>query len=73
MLSCGHFTASFCYFHILHFQNYSHLSAKNLQRQLEVLELDSRIWSANAKEYEQVLSCSLEYCTTRDEIDEVGL
>ncbi|XP_052580379.1 coiled-coil domain-containing protein 141 isoform X3 [Peromyscus californicus insignis] len=51
--------------------NCSHLSAKNLQRQLEVLELDSRIWSANAKEYEQVLSCSLEYCTTRDEINEI--
>ncbi|XP_076425859.1 coiled-coil domain-containing protein 141 isoform X3 [Peromyscus maniculatus bairdii] len=58
-------------FHQVKEENYSHLSAKNLQRQLEVLELDSRIWSANAKEYEQVLSCSLEYCTTRDEIDEL--
>lgn len=63
----------FCYFHILHFQNCSNISAKNLQQQLEALELDSRNWSAQAKEYERVLSCSLEYCTTRDEINEVGL
>ncbi|XP_036041707.1 LOW QUALITY PROTEIN: coiled-coil domain-containing protein 141 [Onychomys torridus] len=51
--------------------NCSHLSTKNLQRQLEVLELDSGIWILNAKEHEQVLSCSLEYCTTRDEINEL--
>ncbi|KAL6036062.1 hypothetical protein STEG23_017983, partial [Scotinomys teguina] len=46
------------------------ISAKNLQQQLEVLELESRDWSANAKDHEQALSCSLEYCTTRDEINE---
>lgn len=63
---CGHLTGSSCYFHILHFQNCSNISAKSLQQQLEALELDSRDWSAKAKEYEQVLACSLEYCTTRE-------
>lgn len=62
-----------CYFHILHSQNCSNISAKNLQQQLEALELESRSWSAQAKEHERVLSCSLEYCTARDEISEVGL
>ncbi|XP_051023041.1 coiled-coil domain-containing protein 141 [Acomys russatus] len=51
--------------------NCSSISAKNLQQQLEALERDSRNWSAKAKEYEQVLSCSLEYCATQDEINEV--
>ncbi|XP_031226604.1 coiled-coil domain-containing protein 141 isoform X3 [Mastomys coucha] len=51
--------------------NCSNISAKNLQQQLEALELDSKNWSAYAKESEQVLSCSLEYCTTRDEINEL--
>ncbi|MEJ1278294.1 coiled-coil domain containing 141 [Cricetulus griseus] len=50
--------------------NCSNISAENLQQQLEVLELESRNWSANAKECERVLSCSLEYCSTRDEINE---
>lgn len=72
MWSRGRFTASPCYFHTLHFQNCSNISAKNLQQQLEALELDSREWSASAKEYERVLSCSLEFCTTREEINEVG-
>lgn len=66
------FPASSCYFHILHFQNCSNISAKSLQQQLEVLELDSREWSAGAKEHERVLSCILEFCTTREEINEVG-
>ncbi|XP_052038731.1 coiled-coil domain-containing protein 141 [Apodemus sylvaticus] len=51
--------------------NCSNISAKNLQQQLEALELDSRNWSGQAKEYERVLSCSLEYCTARDEINEL--
>lgn len=51
--------------------NCSNISAKSLQQQLEALELDSRDWSAKAKEYEQVLACSLEYCTTREEINEL--
>lgn len=51
--------------------NCSNISAKNLQQQLEALELDSREWSARAKEYERVLSCSLEFCTTREEINEL--
>ncbi|CAO2596923.1 Coiled-coil domain-containing protein 141 [Lemmus lemmus] len=51
--------------------NCSNISAKNLQQQLEVLELDSREWSASAKEYERALSCSLEVCTTREEINEL--
>ncbi|XP_040601609.1 coiled-coil domain-containing protein 141 isoform X2 [Mesocricetus auratus] len=51
--------------------NCSNISAKNLQQQLEVLELESRNWSANAKERERVLSCNLEYCSTRDEINEL--
>nr|XP_048281849.1 coiled-coil domain-containing protein 141 isoform X2 [Myodes glareolus] len=51
--------------------NCSNISAKSLQQQLEVLELDSREWSAGAKEYERVLSCILEFCTTREEINEL--
>ncbi|EDL27221.1 mCG142258, isoform CRA_c [Mus musculus] len=51
--------------------NCSNISAKNLQQQLEALELESRSWSAQAKEHERVLSCSLEYCTARDEISEL--
>ncbi|XP_074255508.1 coiled-coil domain-containing protein 141 isoform X6 [Saimiri boliviensis] len=48
----------------------SNVSAKNLQQQLELLEEDSMKWRAKAEEYEQTLSHSVEYCTTRDEINE---
>ncbi|KAL1786224.1 coiled-coil domain-containing protein 141 [Sigmodon hispidus] len=51
--------------------NCSNISAKSLQQQLEVLELDCRNWNANAKEYERVLSCSLEYYMTQEEINEL--
>ncbi|XP_055456756.1 coiled-coil domain-containing protein 141 isoform X3 [Psammomys obesus] len=51
--------------------NCSSISAKNLQQQLEALEVGSRSWSAKAKECEQVLSSRLEYCTTQDEINEL--
>ncbi|XP_074255507.1 coiled-coil domain-containing protein 141 isoform X5 [Saimiri boliviensis] len=49
----------------------SNVSAKNLQQQLELLEEDSMKWRAKAEEYEQTLSHSVEYCTTRDEINEL--
>ncbi|XP_012641300.2 coiled-coil domain-containing protein 141 isoform X2 [Microcebus murinus] len=49
----------------------SNVSAKNLQQQLETLEEDSLNWCARAGEYEQTLSRSLEYCATRDEINEL--
>nr|XP_048281850.1 coiled-coil domain-containing protein 141 isoform X3 [Myodes glareolus] len=58
-------------FHQVKEENCSNISAKSLQQQLEVLELDSREWSAGAKEYERVLSCILEFCTTREEINEL--
>ncbi|XP_053454188.1 coiled-coil domain-containing protein 141 [Nycticebus coucang] len=49
----------------------SNVSAKNLQQQLETLEGDALTWCAKAGEYEQTLSHSLEYCATRDEINEL--
>ncbi|XP_017388221.1 coiled-coil domain-containing protein 141 isoform X4 [Cebus imitator] len=49
----------------------SNVSAKYLQQQLELLEEDSMKWRAKAEEYEQILSRSVEYCTTRDEINEL--
>ncbi|XP_069876099.1 coiled-coil domain-containing protein 141 isoform X2 [Dipodomys merriami] len=51
--------------------NCSNVSAKNLQQLLESLEVDSMSWRAKAQECEQALSCSLEYCTTRNEIHEL--
>ncbi|XP_060246392.1 coiled-coil domain-containing protein 141 isoform X3 [Meriones unguiculatus] len=51
--------------------NCSSISAKNLQQQLEALEVGSRSWSAKAKECEQVLSSRLQYWTTQDEINEL--
>ncbi|XP_078183449.1 coiled-coil domain-containing protein 141 isoform X2 [Callithrix jacchus] len=49
----------------------SNVSAKNLQQQLELLEEDSMKWRAKAEEHEQTLSRSVEYCNTRDEINEL--
>ncbi|XP_045415063.1 coiled-coil domain-containing protein 141 isoform X2 [Lemur catta] len=49
----------------------SNVSAKNLQQQLETLEEDSLNWRADAGECEQALSRSLEYCATRNEINEL--
>lgn len=57
---------------LFHFQNCSNVSAKNLQQQLELLEGDSGNWRARAQEYERTLTCSLEFCNTRDSINEVG-
>ncbi|XP_070364295.1 coiled-coil domain-containing protein 141 isoform X15 [Equus asinus] len=51
--------------------NCSNVSAKNLQQQLDALERDSVSWRAEAEEYDRTLTCSLEYCTTRDEINEL--
>lgn len=55
-----------------HFQNCSNISAKNLQQQLDVLEGDGVNLRAKAEEYERTLIRCLEYCTTRDNINEVG-
>jgi len=52
--------------------NCSNVSAKNLQQQLDILEGDHVNWRAKAQEYERTLTCSLEYCTSRDKINEVG-
>ncbi|XP_030883901.1 coiled-coil domain-containing protein 141 [Leptonychotes weddellii] len=52
--------------------NCSNISAKNLQQQLDILEGDHVNWRAKAQEYERTLTCSLEYCTSRDKINEVG-
>jgi uncharacterized membrane protein YfhO len=51
--------------------NCFNVSAKNLQLQLESLEEDILTWRGKVQECEQGLSCSLEYCTTRDEIGEL--
>ncbi|XP_001501089.1 coiled-coil domain-containing protein 141 isoform X3 [Equus caballus] len=51
--------------------NCSNVSAKNLQQQLDTLERDSVSWRAEAEEYGRTLTRSLEYCTTRDEINEL--
>ncbi|XP_004426741.1 PREDICTED: coiled-coil domain-containing protein 141 [Ceratotherium simum simum] len=51
--------------------NCSNVSAKNLQQQLDVLERDSMNCHAKAEEYDRTLTHSLEYCSTRDEINEL--
>ncbi|XP_059022895.1 coiled-coil domain-containing protein 141 isoform X5 [Mustela lutreola] len=51
--------------------NCSNVSAKNLQQQLDLLEGDSGNWRARAQEYERTLTCSLEFCNTRDSINEL--
>ncbi|XP_047578260.1 coiled-coil domain-containing protein 141 isoform X3 [Lutra lutra] len=51
--------------------NCSNVSAKNLQQQLDLLEGDSGNWRARAQEYERTLTLSLEFCNTRDSINEL--
>ncbi|XP_062944637.1 coiled-coil domain-containing protein 141 isoform X2 [Cynocephalus volans] len=51
--------------------NCSSVSAKSLQQQLETLEEDSMTWRAKAQEHDHSLARSLEYCTARDEINEL--
>nr|XP_004660347.2 coiled-coil domain-containing protein 141 [Jaculus jaculus] len=51
--------------------NCSNISAKNLQQQLEALQVASMNWHAEIRESEEVLSQILEYSTTRDEISEL--
>ncbi|XP_077010426.1 coiled-coil domain-containing protein 141 isoform X2 [Tamandua tetradactyla] len=51
--------------------NCANVSAKNLQQQLEILEKDSVNWRAKAQAYEWALSRSVEYCTMKDEINEL--
>ncbi|XP_047578263.1 coiled-coil domain-containing protein 141 isoform X6 [Lutra lutra] len=54
-----------------HSYNCSNVSAKNLQQQLDLLEGDSGNWRARAQEYERTLTLSLEFCNTRDSINEL--
>ncbi|XP_059559928.1 coiled-coil domain-containing protein 141 [Myotis daubentonii] len=49
----------------------TNVSAKNLQRQLDILEGESVNWRARAQEYGRTLAGSLQYCATRDEISEL--
>ncbi|XP_045336332.1 coiled-coil domain-containing protein 141 isoform X4 [Leopardus geoffroyi] len=51
--------------------NCSNISAKNLQQQLDVLEGDGVNLRSKAEEYERTLIRCLEYCTTRDNINEL--
>ncbi|XP_026911189.1 coiled-coil domain-containing protein 141 isoform X3 [Acinonyx jubatus] len=51
--------------------NCSNISAKNLQQQLDILEGDGVNLRAKAEEYERTLIHCLEYCTTRDNINEL--
>ncbi|XP_039711282.1 coiled-coil domain-containing protein 141 [Pteropus medius] len=51
--------------------NCSNVSAKSLQQQLDILDGESVNWHTKAREYERTLTCSAEYCTTRDEINEL--
>ncbi|ELK04749.1 Coiled-coil domain-containing protein 141 [Pteropus alecto] len=51
--------------------NCSNVSAKSLQQQLDILDGESVNWHTKAREYERTLTCSMEYCTTRDEINEL--
>ncbi|XP_040331461.1 coiled-coil domain-containing protein 141 isoform X3 [Herpailurus yagouaroundi] len=51
--------------------NCSNISAKNLQQQLDILEGDGVNLRAKAEEYERTLIRCLEYCTTRDNINEL--
>ncbi|XP_012584269.1 PREDICTED: coiled-coil domain-containing protein 141 isoform X2 [Condylura cristata] len=59
------------HFHQVKEENCSNVSAKSLQQQLDILEGDSVNWRAKVEAYEQNLTCSLGYCTTRDEINEL--
>ncbi|XP_036277834.1 coiled-coil domain-containing protein 141 isoform X2 [Pipistrellus kuhlii] len=49
----------------------ANVSAKNLQRQLDILEGESVDWRARAEEHGRALAGSLQYCATRDEINEL--
>uniref|UniRef100_A0A6J0UGF6 Coiled-coil domain-containing protein 141 isoform X1 n=2 Tax=Pogona vitticeps TaxID=103695 RepID=A0A6J0UGF6_9SAUR len=47
------------------------VSVKNLQQQLATLESESIHWGSKADKYEEELSHTLHFCTTRDEIHEL--
>ncbi|XP_045052239.2 coiled-coil domain-containing protein 141 isoform X2 [Desmodus rotundus] len=51
--------------------NCSNASAKNLQQQLDVLDGERVTWRARAEADERALARSLQFCTTRDEINEL--
>lgn len=51
--------------------NCFNVSAKNLKQQLDLIEEDYINWCAKVEKYEQTLAYSLEYCTAKDEINEL--
>ncbi|XP_040853863.1 coiled-coil domain-containing protein 141-like [Ochotona curzoniae] len=55
----------------VHWPNCSNVSAKKLQQQLEGLEEDSRTWVIRAEDRDRMLARSLQYCSLRDEINEL--
>ncbi|XP_068924656.1 coiled-coil domain-containing protein 141 [Petaurus breviceps papuanus] len=46
------------------------VSAKTLQQQLEILQGDSMTWHSKADKHEEELTCILQYCSTKEEINE---
>ncbi|XP_062819064.1 coiled-coil domain-containing protein 141 isoform X6 [Anolis carolinensis] len=51
--------------------NSFNVSVKNLQQQLDALESDSIHWDSKAEKYEEELSHTIRFCTTREEINEI--
>ncbi|XP_042300797.1 coiled-coil domain-containing protein 141 isoform X1 [Sceloporus undulatus] len=51
--------------------NSFNVSVKNLQQQLDALESDSIHWDSKAGKYEEELSHTIHFCTTREEIQEL--
>nr|XP_020846724.1 LOW QUALITY PROTEIN: coiled-coil domain-containing protein 141 [Phascolarctos cinereus] len=46
------------------------ISAKTVQQQLEILQGDSMAWHSKADKYEEELTRILQYCSTKEEINE---
>ncbi|XP_036599293.1 coiled-coil domain-containing protein 141 [Trichosurus vulpecula] len=46
------------------------ISAKTLQQQLQILQGDSMAWHSKANKYEEELTRILQYCSTKEEINE---
>ncbi|XP_027721648.1 coiled-coil domain-containing protein 141 isoform X1 [Vombatus ursinus] len=46
------------------------ISAKTVQQQLEILQGDSMAWHSKADKYEEELTHILQYCSTKEEINE---
>ncbi|KAH0621543.1 hypothetical protein JD844_022938 [Phrynosoma platyrhinos] len=51
--------------------NSFNVSVKNLQQQLDALESNSIHWDSKAEKYEEELSHTIHFCTTREEIQEL--